>query len=162
MAQIDCSCGFDPKFFDLLKEHFSKKSETELHGVLLLDEMSIRKGLLLDKQTMHYKGVHDLGEDVPKDSDIKLSDHGLALVFQYLYEDYSQPVAVFASSEPTCGKDLAKIVLQAISLLESAGAKIHGNVSDGCAPNRKMWTELGCSGKLNNFKNSFQHPLNAN
>lgn len=162
MAQIDCPCGFDPKFFELLKEHFFKKSEKELHGILLLDEMATRKGLLLDKQTMQYKGLHDLGGEVSKDTEMKLADHGLVLVFQSLYEDFSQPVAVFTSNGPTSGKDLAKIVLQAITVLENCGAKIHGIVSDGGAPNRKMWTELGCSGKLKDFKNSFQHPLDVN
>lgn len=160
LAQVDC--GFDPNFIKLLKEHFSSKSEKELHGVLLLDEMSTRKGLILDKRTMKYKGVEDLGDDVPKNEYVNLADHGLVLVFQSLYEDYSQPIAVFASSGPTSGKDLAKIVLQAITILENIGAKIHGIVSDGGAPNRKMWNELGCSGKLIDFKNFFQHPLYVN
>lgn len=43
--------------------------------------------------------------------------------------------------------------------LENAGAKIHGIVADGGKPNRKMLSEMGCSGKMStDFKNCFRHP----
>ena len=63
---MDCPCGFDSRFFEILKEHLAKKSGKQLHGVLLLDEMSTRKNLLLDQKTMSFKGVADLGDNVPK------------------------------------------------------------------------------------------------
>lgn len=45
-------------------------------------------------------------------------------------------------------------------LLENAGSKIHGIVADGGKPNRKMWSEMGCSGQMNEeFKNWFPHPM---
>ena len=88
-----------------------------------------------------------------------MADHALVLIFQPLYEDYSQPIAVFASKGSVHGEDLAKIVIQAIVLLEKAGAKIHGVISDGGSSNLKMWKMMGCSGKINEFKNFFQHPL---
>ena len=156
---MDCPCGFDPKFFEILKQHFAKKSGKELHVVLLLDEMSTRKNLLLDQKTMTMKGVADLGDNVPKDINTQMADHALVLMFQPLYEDYSQPIAVFASNGPMPGDKLAKIVVQAIVLLENAGAKIHGVSSDGGGPNRKMWNVMGCSGKMDTFKNCFQHPM---
>lgn len=133
----------------------------ERHGILLLDEMSTRKNLLLDRKTMQLKGVEDFGDNSPKDLDSEMADHGLVLMFQPLYDTYSQPVAVFASSGPTCGDVLAKLVVQAIILLEQVGAKIHGIVADGASTNRRMWTELGCSGKIgqNIFKNSFENPV---
>lgn len=49
-------------------------------------------------------------------------------------------------------------LLQAISLLENIGAKIHAVITDGAATNRKFWTAVGVCGKKNNLKNSFEHP----
>lgn len=82
-------------------------------------------------------------------------------MFQPLYDNYSQPIAVFASNGSTTGDILAKLIVQAIVLLENAGAKIHVIVADGGKPNRQVWTEMGCSGKLSPlFKNWFEHPMN--
>ena len=156
---MDCPCGFDPRFFEILKAHFAEKSPMELHGLLLVDEMSTRKSLLLDLKTMKFKGMEDLGDTAPKEIESKMADHGLVIMFQPLYDNYSQPIAVFASKGPTGGDVLAKLLVQAIVLLENAGAKIHGIVADGGKPNRKMWTEMGCSGKMDeSFKNWFEHP----
>jgi hypothetical protein len=58
------------------------------------------------------------------------------------------------------GTVLTQLLLKSIILLERAGAKIHGFVSDGATMNRKVWTELGLSGKVDHFKNYFVHPLN--
>ena len=88
-----------------------------------------------------------------------MANHALVLMFYPLYEDYSQPIAVFTSNGPMSGDTLAKIVVQAIVLLENAGAKIHGVISDGGGPNRKMWNVMGCCRKMDAFKNYFQHPL---
>lgn len=157
---MDCPCGFDPNFFEVLKNQFDKKFPLELHGLILFDEMSTRKNLLLDQKTMMFKGIEDFGNSVPKNDKAIMADHGLVIMFQPLYDTYSQPIAVFASKGPTTGDVLAKLIVTAIVLLEKAGAKIHGVVSDGGKPNRKAWTEMGCSGKFDDsFKNYFPHPV---
>ena len=53
---------------------------------------------------------------------------------------------------------LAKLIIQAIVLLEKAGAKVHEVVTDGAATNREFRSEVGCSGKIENARNSFSHP----
>lgn len=157
---MDCPCGFDPAFFTILKAHFDKKSDLQLHGILLIDEIGTRKDLLVDPKTIMYKGVEDFGDNSPKEINKELADHGLVIIFQPLYDSYSQPIAVFASKGPSGGQKLAKMIVQSISLLESSGAKIHGIVADGAATNRKAWSELGCSGKMDiSFKNYFEHPI---
>lgn len=50
--------------------------------------------------------------------------------------------------------------MKSIILLEWSSAKIHGFVSDGATMNKKVWTELGLSGKVDNFKNYFVLLLN--
>ena len=118
--------------------HFAEKSELQLHGIILLDEMSTRKTLLLDQKTMTFIGLEDYGDDLPKNVDGEMADHGLVIMFQPLYDNYSQPIAVFVSKGVATGDDLAVLVIQAIVMLEKAGAKIHGVVADGGKPNRKM------------------------
>lgn len=54
---------------------------------------------------------------------------------------------------------LAQLIIKAICLLENAGAKVDGIVSDAAASNRKLWTELGISGSKDKMNNKFDHPL---
>lgn len=51
------------------------------------------------------------------------------------------------------------MVIKAIYLLEYAGAKVNGLVSDGATSNWKLWPELGVSGKIGAVQNKFEHPL---
>lgn len=83
-------------------------------------------------------------------------------MFILLTDNYTQPIGVFPSKGPTNGVVLAQLVLKAITLLEKAGAFIHGIVCDGSAPNQKFWNEMGISGKINEVKNWFKHPTVTN
>lgn len=47
---------------------------------------------------------------------------------------------------------MAQLVIKAICLLENAGAKVDGLVSDGATSNRKLWSELGISGEKDTLK----------
>ncbi|KAH6948621.1 hypothetical protein HPB50_025400 [Hyalomma asiaticum] len=44
-------------------------------------------------------------------------------------------------------------------MLEKAGAIVDGIVCDGASTNRKMWSELGVNGKLDETKHFFEHPM---
>lgn len=83
-------------------------------------------------------------------------------MFQPLADTYTQSIGVFASKGPTKGVVLAQLILKAITLVENAGAVIHGIVCDGAAPNRKFWNEMGINGKIDNVKNWFEHPIDEN
>lgn len=124
-------------FFKFLR-NTAPKSGKQLDGLLLLDEMSDRKNVLLDQKTITFKGVADLGDNAPKNIETEIADHALVLIFQPLYENYSQPMAVFASHGPVHDDDLAKKFVQAIVLLENAGVKINGVIFVRGSPNRKM------------------------
>ncbi|KAL4112280.1 hypothetical protein QTP88_016098 [Uroleucon formosanum] len=90
------------------------------------------------------------------------ADHGLVFFYQGLADNFSQPIAVFASSNLVKGIALAQLVLKAIALLESFGCFIDGIICDGAATNQKMWTELGIRGKLGEVQNYFIHPTREN
>lgn len=80
-------------------------------------------------------------------------------MFQPLADNYTQPLANFASKDPVIGIELAKLLVKCIILLEESGAVVHGFVSDGAQTNRKMWLVLGIDGKKNSLKNWFTHPF---
>ncbi|KAB0803063.1 hypothetical protein PPYR_00033 [Photinus pyralis] len=76
-----------------------------------------------------------------------------------LADNFTQPIAVYATKGPTKGSCLAQLVLEIIKKLENCGAEVHGTVCDGASTNRKMWMEFGISGKLSNTTNKVIHPV---
>lgn len=74
-------------------------------------------------------------------------------------EDYFQPIGCFAAKGATRGVTLAKLIIQAILLLEEAGMKIIALVCDGAKTNRRMWKEFGITGKRTSLKNFMQNPF---
>lgn len=83
--------------------------------------------------------------------------HGLVFLFQPLADSYTQPIAVFASKGPVNGLTLTQLIVKAVVLLENAGVKVHGLVSDGAQTNKKFWSELGISSKLNSCISYIEH-----
>ena len=129
----------------------------------MLDEINLRKSVVVCAKTLTYRGLTDYGEDGPRGNNIdELASHGLVLMFQSLTEKYTQPIAVFASNKAVSGDDLAKIVLKAICLLEKAGALINGVIGDGASTNRKMWKNLNINSTIDNIRSHFNHPLDDN
>ncbi|XP_043468847.1 uncharacterized protein LOC122502731 isoform X1 [Leptopilina heterotoma] len=164
LSLIQTPCGFDDSFFKLLNERLSELPDEYKHGVLLVDEMGTRKNLRLDQKKMKILGLTDFGDEELNKS-VKITDkadHGLVLMFHSLMESFSQPIAVFVSKGPVVGTILAKLIIQAICLLEQAGAKVHGVVSDSASANRKFWSIFGVSGDLKNVECSFAHPTIEN
>jgi len=132
-------CGFDEQFAKLLKKHFDTKSPMQRHGVLLFDEINLRKSIAVCSKNLTYVGLTDFGDDGLQSINIEdQATHGLILMFQPLADSYTQPIAVFASKNPVKGEELAKIVIKAIAYLEMSGAKIHGVIGDGATTNAKM------------------------
>ncbi|XP_063986279.1 uncharacterized protein LOC135167229 isoform X2 [Diachasmimorpha longicaudata] len=163
LSTINTVCGFDAKFFELLKLSFEKKSEMQRHGLLLLDEMATRESITVDTKSLTYRGLQDFGEDGLRSSKFtEKANHGLVILFQPLADTYTQPIAVFASRGPVKGDVVASLILRAITLMENVGAKIHGVITDGASSNRKFWSEVGVSGTLGHAKSHFIHPLDDN
>lgn len=101
----------------------------------------------------------DFGDDdlCSTDND-SLADHVLVFRFSSLYDNNFQPIGCFAAKVATAGVILAKLIVQAILMLEYACAKVTTLECDGAKPNRRMWQEFGISGELGKMKNSFKIP----
>lgn len=106
---VKTDCGFDDSFFKLLKKKMSLKTEKQRHGILLFDEVQLRKGLYVNTSNLTYSGLEDMGGEITNSE--KKADHGLVLMFQSLADKFSQPIAVFASSGTVSGELTFLVVL---------------------------------------------------
>ncbi|XP_024868762.1 uncharacterized protein LOC112452670, partial [Temnothorax curvispinosus] len=159
LSLIDMKCGFDERFAELLKKHLATKTLLQRHGVLLLDEINLRKSVAVCSKNLTYVGLTDLGDNGLRSSDIsEQATHGLVVMFQSLADTYTQPIAVFASKNPVKGEELAKLIVKGIIYLEKCGATIHGVIADGAATNQKMWSLLDVRSTMQNTKTWFTHP----
>ena len=158
---METPCGLDDKFFKLFAECLSKNPELYSRGLLSVDEIKTRQNLPVDPKSIKILGLADYGNE----EQVKVSekaDHGMIFMFQPLMGSFTQPVAVFVSKGPACGTTIAKLIVQVISQLEKAGAKMHGVITDGALTNRKIWSEMRIIGKMNNVQRRFSHPTEEN
>jgi len=155
--------GFDPAFFEMFKKKINLKTQQQKYGVLIFDEMIVRKSLKTDPKTLRYQGVVDFGnDDIASTKNEALADHALVFGFSSLRENYFQPIGCFAAKGATNDVTLAKLIVQAILLLEHVGAKVTGIICDGAKPNRRMWREFLITGELGAVKYFFNNPHDEN
>lgn len=158
LRTVNVKCGFNKDFFKALRKKLSTLPLISRHGVLLFDEMQIRKSISFNSKTVTFQGLKTTvtdGEDLTMND---VADHALVFTFSSLGANFCQPIATFASKNATPGRVLVQLILQAIMELEQTGAYVDGIICDGASTNRKMWTELGISGELGNTSCSFENP----
>ncbi|KAH8027515.1 hypothetical protein HPB51_007065 [Rhipicephalus microplus] len=136
LSAIRVKCGFDASFFAAFKKKLLSKDTFQRQGVLVFDEIQVRKEMRVNSKTMTYTGFSDFGDIQPAGEE--LADHGLVFTFRSFGDKFSKPIAVFASKGPTKATVLAQLVLKAITLLEEAGTYVDAIVSDGATTNRSM------------------------
>lgn len=129
--------GFDESFFNLFAKKMKILEETNpvsLHGMILYDEVMVRKALGVNVQTCSFVGLMDFGNEKIMHDDPKLkktkkknnapgeitaekkvkdlrdmqADHALVFMFSSLKGNFSQPVGVIASQGTTPALQLAK------------------------------------------------------
>lgn len=162
LSVIDMKCGFDYGFLQLLKKHFECKPILQRQGMLLFDEINLRRSVSVCSKNLTYFGLTDFGNDGPRFTDINdLATHGLVIMFQSFADTFTQPIAVFASKNPVKGEELAKLAVKAIAYIEESGARVHGIIADGASTNKKMWSLLGITSSINDTKTWFSHPLDS-
>uniref|UniRef100_T1INS8 Transposable element P transposase-like RNase H domain-containing protein n=1 Tax=Strigamia maritima TaxID=126957 RepID=T1INS8_STRMM len=159
---VKCTYGLNMRALDAIKTAFAEISENNRIGVIIFDEIKLRETIDFNQTTYKFDGFVDLGEFTPTSQKQQLADHALVFMFVPFKFNWVQPIAVFASRGCTTGGILAKIILEVILQLENYTARVIGFTCDGATSNKKAWQELGISGNLRVFKNSFTHPLDAN
>lgn len=78
------------------------KSDNQRKGILLLDEVYLRSSISVNSRTLSYTGLEDFGGELPS-RDTQKADHGLVFMWSSLADNFTQPIAVFASKGPVKG-----------------------------------------------------------
>lgn len=108
MSLLDISCGFDKRFFQLLKKKIGILRTEQKHGMLVYDEMFLRESFSVNSQTLTYSGLEDFGEE--SESSGLNANHALVFMFQSLALNFTQPIAVFASRGPVKGRLIHSLI----------------------------------------------------
>ena len=64
------SCGFDEKFFEILAKNFKTKDKFKCNGIIVVDEINLRKSVSVSSKNLTYEGIADFGDNLPK-NDVK-------------------------------------------------------------------------------------------
>ncbi|KAH8031091.1 hypothetical protein HPB51_012779 [Rhipicephalus microplus] len=158
MKSLKADFGFDAHVFTVLKEKLLTSPESERRGVLMFDEMSVRKSLHVRESDMKVVGKVDFGEHTRPADREKDADHVLVFLFRPFLGGWSQTVGTFCASSAAPGSILAKLVLQCIVHLCNAGAVIDAVTCDNSTTNRCALRSLGIRGDMKDQQVSFQHP----
>ncbi|KAK3915244.1 Transposable element P transposase [Frankliniella fusca] len=143
LKKMSPAYGFQRATFELLAEKAKEMPEDERHGALLLDEMKVEEGLYFNKPGLRVEGVVYMDRHTPDSDKDKTGDHALVLMFQPFKGTWLQTVAAMLTKGAAKGKELAMIVLDAVTRLEQCLLHVDIISSDGASWNRTMWVEMG-------------------
>lgn len=112
-------------------------------GVLMFDEMSVRRGLHLRHSDMSLLGKVDHGDQTRPGDEAKDGDHVLVFLFRPFLGGWSQTIGTFCAAGATPGPVLAKLVLQCIAQLASASVLVQALTCDNSTTNQAALKVLG-------------------
>ncbi|KAL1438691.1 hypothetical protein MTO96_047882 [Rhipicephalus appendiculatus] len=136
LKNLKAGFGFDENLFDILKDKVEKIAERQRRGVLMFDEMSVRKSLHVRESDMALLGKVDLAEHTKPTDQVKDGDHVLVFLFRPFLGGWSQTVGAFCTSGAAPGSTVAKLILQCIVLLSNAGVIVEAVTCDNSTSNR--------------------------
>ena len=153
--------GFDKALFAGLAEKLACFPRNECRGVLMFDEIQISKNVDFRSETGRLIGMVDYGEYTTTEDEFKEGDHALVFLFQPHLSGWVQSIGSFCAAGTTPTTILAKLILQAIILLENSGAQVDGLVCDGATTNRAALASFGFSGVMDEVQNKMVNPCDS-
>ncbi|KAG0422133.1 hypothetical protein HPB47_002026, partial [Ixodes persulcatus] len=110
-------CGLDELFLAAFATKMATKSPMERRGMLLLDEIQIRKELAVNSKTMTYFGYVDHEQE---DGDCKeLAHYVLVFAFEPFADSYLQSAAVFCVKRVRRGGNDFQVIKDAVKWLDT-------------------------------------------
>lgn len=142
LSSSDCKFGFNELALNSIKRELDGLPLSQRWGSLMWDEMSLKKDLTWNAQTLEWHGVVDYGElETPVKNGV--ANHALVFIFRPYRGNWVQPIACFASENAANGDVLHELITKATCLLHQSNAIVKSVVSDGCASNKKVMGLLG-------------------
>ncbi|XP_077486363.1 uncharacterized protein LOC144097541 [Amblyomma americanum] len=148
MKNLKADFGFDASLFTLLKEKLQEVPERERRGVVMFDEMSVRKNLHVRESDMKVMGKVNFGEHTQPGDQEKDADHVLVFLFRPFLGGWSQTVGTFCASSASPGSVIAKLLLECILHLSNSGAVVDAVTCDNSTSNRSALRSLGINGGM--------------
>ena len=150
--------GFDKVLFEGLRTKLSGFPQNERRGVLMFDEIQISKNLEFRSETGKIVGMVDFGDLTSPANQYQEGDHALVFLYQPHMSGWIQTIGCFCAAGTTSKEILAKLILQAIILLENCGAWVDALISDGASTNRAALASFGFCGEMNKLCNRMKNP----
>ncbi|XP_075743646.1 uncharacterized protein LOC142801232 [Rhipicephalus microplus] len=150
--------GFDSTLFTVLCEKLEAVPERERRGVLMFDEMSVRKSVHIRESDMALLGKVDFAEHTRPGDHGKDGDHVLVFLFRPSLGGWSQTVGTFCASGAAPGSIVAKLLLQCIVHLTNAGVVVDAVTCDNSTSNQSALRSLGVNGDMHKLQTCFEHP----
>ena len=122
--------------------------------------MKLEEGVEFDRNTLKHWGFCTVGKFNGNSTTLKAEagDHALVVLFQPFQGKWIQALGCFLVKGNCKGKELAKILLEGITLCEDANLHVDAIVSDGARWNRVMWSHFG----VGEESSSCEHPSDKN
>ena len=109
-----------------------------LEGTIQVDEIILQPGCEFDKSLLKIWGFVNLGKHTPGELKAEMGDHALILLYHPFLGNWKQTIGCFLSKGNVKGKQLSKILVEAVAVCENSGLHVDAIVSDGAKWNRNM------------------------
>ncbi len=154
--------GLNDFSIESIGRNMSGKPENLRRGLLVWDEMSVKKSLQFNKQRMKFDGLVDYGDINIRHKSDKLADHAIVVMFRPYREKWVQPIAVYATSGAASAEVIQTLVLKAIMALEKNNAIVSNVDCDGHQTNKGVHKLCNVSGEMGEVSNFMMHPAKPN
>lgn len=161
LENLKFESGILDEVFDFLKiKTDTFQNNLDKHCAIVLDEMTIAKGLIYNTSTHSYIGKATLVNMSGKFDD---ATHALVIMLAGIGIRWKQIVAYYYTSNSVDGSQLKPIIYEIIKRAEEIGLLVHSVTSDMGSTNLALWKACNISAsKYSKIFNSCPHPYDAN
>jgi len=142
LRRVNVKPGFCDNVFSLLQRKAQSMPTSDRCCVLLLDEISLKRGLNYCKSTDEIVGFEDFGNGQRTD---KYANQALVLMVRGLKSRWKQPLAYYLACNTTAANRLTVVVCEAIVRLKEIGLNVLAVICDQGATNQQMFRLFGVS-----------------
>jgi DNA transposase THAP9 len=140
LRRVNVKPGFCDNVFNLLQRKAQGMPVSDRCCVLLLDEISLKRGLNYSKSADEIVGFEDFGNG---DRTQKYANQALVLMARGLRSRWKQPLAYFLACNTSPAKKLKEIVSDTVVKLNGIGLTVVAVICDQGATNQQMFRLFG-------------------
>ena len=141
IRQLNTKPGIATGDANKLRIKVHPREEKDKYVFILMDEMSLRKGLTYDKASDTLIGFQDLGLERCD----KLATSAFCVMAVGIVKKWKYPLGYFLTSSTMQAADIMKVVRNSINVMEEQGFKVLGITSDQGSNMEKAFKLLGAS-----------------